>query len=105
MSVYRTIGSLVYHNDAVLTHLGLSPGEPPDEKTFLQGFQPGLTQTGLYGHRRPLQALKISDSRRVYVAITKALISCTITVQLIYAFDLLKIFHKSKFIILRVRLR
>ena len=26
------------------------------EKTFLRGFRPGLTQTGLYNHRRWLEA-------------------------------------------------
>ena len=26
--------------------------EPGHEKTSLQGFRPGLTQTGLYSHRR-----------------------------------------------------
>ena len=26
--------------------------EPRSEKTGLQGFRPGLTQTGLYSHRR-----------------------------------------------------
>ena len=30
--------------------------EPRSEKTGLQGFRPGLTQTGLYSHRRSLEA-------------------------------------------------
>ena len=28
----------------------------PREKTGLRGFRPGSTQTGLYSHRRPLEA-------------------------------------------------
>ena len=31
--------------------------EPRCEKTGLQGFRPGLTQTGLFNHRRWLEAL------------------------------------------------
>ena len=30
--------------------------EPPCEKTGLRGFRPGPTQTGLYSHRRWLEA-------------------------------------------------
>ena len=30
--------------------------EPRSEKTGLRGFRPGLTQTGLYSHRRWLEA-------------------------------------------------
>ena len=30
--------------------------EPRSEKTGLRGFRPGPTQTGLYGHRRWLEA-------------------------------------------------
>ena len=30
--------------------------EPRCEKTGLRGFRPGLTQTGLYNHRRLLEA-------------------------------------------------
>ena len=37
--------------------------EPRCEKTGLQGFRPGLTQTGLYSHRRWLEDL---DSRELY---------------------------------------
>ena len=32
------------------------PIEPHCEKTGLRGFRPGLTQTGLYSHRRWLEA-------------------------------------------------
>ena len=31
------------------------PNEPRCEKTGLRGFRPGLTQTGLYSHRRWLE--------------------------------------------------
>ena len=35
----------------------LSLEEPRCEKTSLQGFQPGPTQTGLYYHRREIRGL------------------------------------------------
>ena len=41
------------------THIfffGLSINEPRSEKTGLQGFRPGPTETGLYCHRRWLEA-------------------------------------------------
>ena len=34
----------------------LSPNGPRSEKTGLRGFRPGPTQTGLYSHRRQLEA-------------------------------------------------
>ena len=33
-----------------------NPNEPRSEKTGLRGFRPGPTQTGLYSHRRWLEA-------------------------------------------------
>ena len=57
--------------------------EPSQDKTRLQGFQSGPTQTRLYSHRRWLEAL---NDCTIYVAKTKALISCAVTVQLICAF-------------------
>ena len=49
--------------------------EPRREKSCLRGFQPASTQTGLYNHRRWIEALDLllSDCT-IYVAKTKALI-------------------------------
>ena len=60
--------------------------EPRHEKTSLRGIQPGPTQTRLYNYR-----LEISDSGKlrdctIYLAKTKALISCVVTAQLICSF-------------------
>ena len=52
--------------------------EPRCEKTGLRGFRPGPTQTGLYSHRRWLEALNFGFKKRdctIRVAKTKALIS------------------------------
>ena len=61
--------------------------EPSYEKINNLCFQPGLTQTRLYGHRRWLEVSnlgfkKMRDSS-VRVAKTKALISCAVAAQLI----------------------
>ena len=54
------------------------------------GFRPGPTQTGLYSHRRWLEACHFGFRKyrdcTICVAKTKALISCAVTVQLICAF-------------------
>ena len=54
------------------------------EKTRLQGFRPGPTQTRLYSHRW-LEASNFGFwkkwDRTIYVAKTNALISCTITMH------------------------
>ena len=64
--------------------------EPRREKTILRGFQPCLTYmlTGLYSHRRWLEAFGFRKKRActIYVAKTKALIRCAVTAQLICAF-------------------
>ena len=54
---------------AMITPSGhwLIPYQTVGEKTCLWGFRPGSTQAGLYPHRRWLQRVKISDSRRVIV--------------------------------------
>ena len=58
-------------------------------ENLLQGFPPGLTQTGLYSHRRLLEALTFGFRKyrdyNIYVAKTKGLISCTVAAQLICA--------------------
>ena len=70
--------------------LFLSPDEPCHEKTCLHGFRPGPTQTGLYGHRKWLEAYNFEFRKKkdctIYIAKTKVLISCRITEQLICAF-------------------
>ena len=64
--------------------------EPRREKICLRGFQPGQTQTKLYSHRRCLKAGNFRFRKKgdctIDVAKTKALISCTVTAQLICAF-------------------
>ena len=44
------------HNIDVGLHHRVSVNEPRCEKTGLRCFRPGPTQTGLYSHRRRLQA-------------------------------------------------
>ena len=61
MSVYRTIGPLVLQIELVEFNVYISTevpvlNEPCCEKTGLQGFRPGPTQTGLYCNRRWLEA-------------------------------------------------
>ena len=64
--------------------------EPKCQKTCLPGLKPGLTQTGLYSHRRWLEAWNFQFRKQtdctIYVAKTKALISCVVTMQLICVF-------------------
>ena len=47
-------------------------------KTCLRSFRQGPTQTGMYSHK-----LEILEDSTIYVAKTKALISCVVTAQLI----------------------
>ena len=69
--------------------LNLFAYEPRCEKTGLRGFRPGPTQTGLYSHRRWLEALNFGFTKErdctIRVAKTKVLISCADTAQLICA--------------------
>ena len=53
------------------------------EKTCFGGFQPGLTKARLYGHRRLLDSLKISDLESRGIEQYMVQISCTVTVKLI----------------------
>ena len=59
--------------------------EPRSEKTGLWGFRPGPTQTGLYSHRRWLEAgnfvFRNKRDCTIYVANTKALISFAVTAK------------------------
>ena len=63
---------------------------PRCEKTGLQGFWPGLTQTRLYSHRRWLEAWNFRFRKKrdctICVAKTKALISFAVTAKLICVF-------------------
>ena len=72
-----------------LPHRKLSV-EPRSEKTSLRGFRPGPTQTGLYSHRRWLEAWNFVFRKQrncsSYLAKTKALISFTVTAKLICVF-------------------
>ena len=60
VSVYRTNGTLVFVCFVVavcdLVDDMKTIFEPRREKTGFRGFRPGPTQTGLYGHRRWLEA-------------------------------------------------
>ena len=64
--------------------------EPCCEKTGLRGFRPGPTQTGLYSHKRWLEASNFLFRKKrgctIYVAKTKALISFVVTAKLICVF-------------------
>ena len=59
-------------------------------KTDLRGFRPGLTQTGLYSHRRWLEAgnfvFKMKRDSTMHVEKTITLISCAVNAKLICAF-------------------
>ena len=64
--------------------------EPCCEKTGHQGFRPGPIQTGLFNHRRWLEACNFGIRKKsdytIQVVKTKALISCAVTSQLICVF-------------------
>ena len=64
--------------------------EPLREKTNNLGFRPSLTQTGLFSHRRWLEAgnfgFRKYSNCTICVAKTKALISLAVTAKLISAF-------------------
>ena len=64
--------------------------EPVHEKTNNLGFRPGPTQTGLYNHRRWLEAGNFGFKKKrkctIRVAKTKALISFAVTAKLICVF-------------------
>ena len=63
---------------------------PRCEKTGLRGFRPGPTKTGLYSHRRWLEARNFGLIQKrnctIQVAKTKALISFAVTAKLIFVF-------------------
>ena len=64
--------------------------EPVHEKTNNLGFRPGLTQTGLYDHRRWLEAWNFGFKKKkdctIRAAKIKALISFAVTAKLICTF-------------------
>ena len=64
--------------------------EPRRQKTGLQGFRPGPTQTGLYSHRKWLETWNFGFRKQrdctIQVAKTKALISFAVTAKLICVF-------------------
>ena len=74
------------------THLTPGPVlyETRCKKTGFRGFRPGPTQTGLYSHRRWLEAYNFGFRKKrdctIRVAKTKSLISCAVTAQLICVF-------------------
>ena len=55
LAVQQFLDSLQKYHYARLDHLK-DNNEPRCEKTGLRGFQPGLTQTGLYNNRRELRS-------------------------------------------------
>ena len=73
-----------------LSHIHLLPIEPRRQKTGLRGFRPGPTQTGLYSHRKWLEAWNFVFRKErdctVRVAKMKALISFAVTAKLICVF-------------------
>ena len=64
--------------------------EPQREKNRLRGFRPGLTQTGLYSHRKELESSNFGYKKRrhctILVAKIKAMISFAVSAKLICAF-------------------
>ena len=56
--IYRTIGPLVYSLQYYSIFRMTQPNtyEPVHEETNNLGYQPDMTQTGLYSHRRWLEA-------------------------------------------------
>ena len=64
--------------------------EPVHEKTNNLGFRPGPTQTGLYSHRRWIEAENFGFRKQgnctIRLVKTKALISFAVTAKLICAF-------------------
>ena len=60
--------------------------EPSHEETTNLGFRPSPTQIGLYSLRKRLDAFWKKRNFTICVAKTKALISCAVTAQLIFAF-------------------
>ena len=90
----KTISVLydVYTNDSphVFRQWFYSFKEPLElrcEKTGLRGFRPGPRQTGLYNHRRWLEARNFGFRKKrdctICVAKTKALISCAVFAPLL----------------------
>ena len=73
-------------------------------RTVLRGFRTGPTLTGLYSHRRMLEAWDFGfEKKRVYTirrAKTKALISFAVTAKLICAF--IFAYAKSGFLVTRL---
>ena len=70
--------------------LGLGLNEPQCKETGLQDFLPGLTQTGLHGLIRRLEAWNFGSKKKrdctICLVKTKALISCADTAQLTCTF-------------------
>ena len=82
--------------------------EPRSEKTGLRGLRTSPTQTGLYGHRKWLEAWNFVFGKKKYctiqVAEKKALISFAVTAKLIcvfvFAYAKIRFSHVAAFIIL-----
>ena len=70
--------------------------DPRREKTCLRGFRPGRTQTGMYNRRRWLEASTFGFSKKrdctIFVAKTKALISCASDLRLYFRISKLQLF-------------
>ena len=75
-----------FHYDLIL-HDQASGERSQDQWSSGWGFRPGRTQTGLYSHRRWLEAGNFGFRKKkictIQVVKTKALISCAVTAQLI----------------------
>ena len=87
---YQIRPRLTYSPGQTLINSRANRYEPVHEKTNNLGFRPGTTQTGLYSHRRWLEAGNFGFGNKrnctTHVAKTKALISCAVTAKLICAF-------------------
>ena len=77
-------------DNTIISVLSRFTNEPVRDKTSNLGFRPGPTQTGLYSHRRSLEAGNFGFRKKrnctIRVAQTKALISFAVTapVQVVY---------------------
>ena len=80
--------------------------EPRHDKTGLQGFRPGSTQTRLYSHRRSLEPRNFGFRKyrdcTIYVEKIKAPISCAATAQLKLISAFIFAYAKAGFLMMRL---
>ena len=80
----------------------LNTNEPGCEKTGLRGFRPVSTRTMLCNNWIWLEARNLGFRKTIFVAKTKALISCAVTAQLVCVF-VFAYMQKASFLITRLK--